>query len=237
MYLDLNINIDDTVDFYFSVFRKKKLFNLFDGLEDDLIKQYSELKKNLFNSDFNLVQEFVLNMGTGINEEFYDVSWSIPKAIQLIKNKVINYTEVNVSHLYSDFSNLEKGKLKYYMNKDVESFEPIIVSYYLPTRHFVVIDGNHRLCTAVQRGNKKIKAFMLTSYANSFIMNERSYKLYSFHHNLVNLAQLCCNPVVWKFLCSDSLQWNTYAGTVKFDNVFLKKLLLLIKQPYLPKPK
>lgn len=45
--IDNSINIDNTVDFYFSIFRKKKLFSLFKGLEDDLINQYADLKKEL----------------------------------------------------------------------------------------------------------------------------------------------------------------------------------------------
>jgi hypothetical protein len=233
----MNINIDRTVDFYFSIFRKKKLFSLFKGLEDDLINQYTDLKKGLFNADFSTIQEFVLNIETGIERESYDISWSIPKASELIMDKKMNYTEVSISHLYSDFSNLEEGKLKHYGHKEVHSFEPIIVSYYLPIRELIVIDGNHRVYTAAQRENKKIKAYVLTAYANSLIMNERSYKLYSFHHNLVNLTQLCCNPAVWKFESNKSLQWSTYNGIVRLNNVFLKKIPLLIKQPYLPKAK
>lgn len=68
-----------------------------------------------------------------------------------------------------------------------------------------------------------IKAHVLSSYDNFFIMNDRNYKLYSFHHNLVNLLELCCNPYLWKFSTNNSLKWDTYNGAFVFSNVILKK--------------
>lgn len=225
------ISLDNTVDFYFSIFKRKNLFKLFNGLEKDLFDQYKKLKKDNLNSDINLIQEFFLNIGTGIKGEGYDISWSIPKAIKLINKRNVDASDVMIDNLYYDFSNLEYGKQNYYKNLDVKDFEPIIVSFYLPTKEFVVIDGNHRLYQAFSRGNKVIKAHVLSSYDNFFIMNDRNYKLYSFHHNLVNLLDLCCNPHMWRFSTNNSLEWDTYNGAFIFSNVILKKILLLSKRP------
>ncbi|CAI9682495.1 hypothetical protein [Elizabethkingia anophelis] len=225
------ISLDNTVDFYFSIFKRKNLFRLFNGLEKDLLDQYKKLKIDNLNSDINLIQEFFLNIGTGIKGEGYDISWSIPKAIKLINERNIDASDIMIDNLYYDFSNLEYEKLNHYKNIDVENFEPIIISFYLPTKELVVIDGTHRLYHAFSRGNKVIKAYVLSSYANSLIMNDRNYKLYSFHHNLVNLLELCCNPYSWKFSTNNSLKWDTYNGGFIFSNVIMKKIFLLSKRP------
>ena len=105
------MEITNTVNFYFSIFRKKGLFNLFKGLEEDLLKQYNELRNNNLDSDINLFQEFELNIETGIYDESYNISWSIPKADELISNKRMKYTKINIDHLYSDSLNLDENKV------------------------------------------------------------------------------------------------------------------------------
>lgn len=225
------MEITNTVNFYFSIFREKGLFNLFKGLEEDLLKQYNELRNNNLNSEINLYginpQRFDFNVKTGLYDESYNISWSIPKADKLIFDKKMKYSKINTKHLYSDVSNLNENKLQHYKNRNTESFEPIIVSYYLPIKQMIVIDGNHRLYESVKKGEKEIKAFVLSSYANSFIMNERDYKLYSFHHNLITLSDLCCNPFSWRFVTNDSLNWDTYCGDFKFKkNIFQKTTII-----------
>ncbi|WP_420572936.1 hypothetical protein [Kordia sp.] len=226
-----------TVDFYFNIFKKKGLFKLFTGLEKDLSSQYNKLINNKLSSNINLIEEFYLNVFTGINNESYDISWSIPKAEKLIKDNKISSVDINISHLYSDVNNLEQQKLQHYQNIDVDLFEPIIVSYYEPIKKLIVIDGNHRVYWSNVKGKKNIKAFILSPFSNPEIMNEKNFQLYVFHHNLVNLINLCCNPLDWKFEANKSLNWNTYYGDVKFKNLFFNKLKMIIKKPYLPKAK
>lgn len=228
------ISLEKTLDFYFSIYKRKGLFDYFEGLEDDLVKQYNALNKDKINSDVDLCQEFFLNMKTGIQQENYDISWSITKALKLITDKKIRPQRIKIKHLYSDFTNLEEIKLQHYKNCNLDLIEPIIVSYYLPIQRLIVIDGNHRLHEAHNRGREKIDAIILSPFANSIIMNERNYKLYIFHHNLTNLVKLCCDPLAWKFMTDKSLEWNTYSGNYTFGNIFLKKILMLIKKPYLP---
>ena len=50
------ISLEKTLDFYFSIYKIKGLFNYFEGLEDDLVKQYNALNKNKLNSNVDLCQ-------------------------------------------------------------------------------------------------------------------------------------------------------------------------------------
>ncbi|MDY3352014.1 hypothetical protein PG357_08470 [Riemerella anatipestifer] len=236
-YPKSEISLEKTLDFYFSIYKRKGLFDCFEGLEDDLVQQYIDLKKDKLNSNIDFYQEFFLNVRTGIQQENYDISWSITKASKLIAERRILPRKVMIKSLYADFTNLEEAKLRHYQNCNLSLIEPIIVSFYLPIQKLIVIDGNHRLHEAFSKGYREIDAVILSPFANSLIMNERSYKLYIFHHNLINLVKLCCDPFAWKFEANNSLDWNTYYGNYEFKNIFFKKLLLLIKYPYFPKAK
>lgn len=227
------ISLDETVNFYFSIFRKKKLFNLFKGLKEDLLQQYAELTIHNLDSTINGFEEFFLNVNTGITQENYDISWSIPKALKWINDKKIKPQIIKIENLYTDTNSLEYAKIKYYNHSEIETLEPIIVSYFFPISRFIVIDGNHRLYNAFLNGYKEINAFVLFPNANPSIMNERSRKLYTFHHNLVNLVQLCCSSESFKFEVNETLNMNTYFGNYKFRNLLLKKIILLVKKPYL----
>ncbi len=227
------VKINNTYKFYKNIFYKKGLFKSVVGLQDDLDLQYNRLLKNRLNSDISFIQEYHFNVFTGINSESYDVSWSIPKAEYLIKNKKVPCVDINLNNLYSDFNNLEYHKLNHY--KNIDSFEPIIVSYYLPIKRLIVIDGNHRVYLSNVKGEKSIRAFILSPFLNLEIMNEKNFHLYVFHHNLVNLLNLCWNPLEWKFKADKSLSWNTYYGNVEFKNLIFNKMKMIIKKPYLPK--
>lgn len=229
------IKIENTFDFYLYVFNKKGLFKYFPELEKDLNSQYNELISNQLNLSINLIEEFYFNVLTGIRNESYDIYWSIPKAQQLIKKSNTRYSLIDINQIYSDASNLEPNKLKYYESKDVTAFDPIIVSYYLPINQLIVIDGNHRVYWSNMKKKKDIKAYILNPILNLKIMSERNYKLYAFHHNLVNLLSLCCNYQEWKFESNKKLNWNSYYGDVRFNNLIFKKLKLIINKPHLQK--
>lgn len=229
--------LQSTFNFYIDIFNKKGLFKHNPLLKEDLYSQYELATQENLSSEINLIEEFFLNVYTGINGESYDVSWSIPKANKLISENSINFEEVNMKHLYSDSENLEENKLRYFEKINTNEFNPIIVTYYLPIKKLVVIDGNHRFYWSLLRGKKVIKAYLLSPYSNSIIMNQRSFKKYTFHHNLVNLLQFCCNPLSWKFENNKSLDWDTYFGKTEIENSFFKKVNLLVKPPYIPKPK
>lgn len=229
--------LKNTFNFYLNIFQTKGLFNLFSSLENELNEQYENLFNNQLNSNINLVEEYCFNVITRVSIEAYNVSWSIPKAKRLITENKIKSSTISWNNLYSDTRSLNQEKLRFYQKKDIHTFQPIIVSYYLPIRQYVVIDGNHRLYSHSLRSNDNIRAYILSPFANSIIMNEKSFAFYIFHHNLVNLLNLCCNPLEWNFDSNKSLKWNTFYGNTKFKNVNFKKVKMIIKRPYLPRAK
>ncbi len=231
------INIKNTYEFYIDIFNRKGLFKSFPDLKSDLDTQYMRLIESQLDSKINLIEEFYLNVFTGIDNDSYDISWSIPKAEKLIKDNKISSIDINLNHIYTDVNNLEQQKLCYYQNIDVDSFAPVIVSYYEPIKKLILIDGNHRVYWSNVKGKENVKAFVLSPFSNSEIMNEKNFQLYVFHHNLVNLLNLCCNPLEWKFKASKNLNWNTYYGDIEFKSLTFNKIKMIIKKPYLPKKK
>lgn len=224
------MNIDNTVDYYFSFFKKKRIFDIFDGLEKDLMLQYSNLKSSDLDSDVSMIQEYFLEIYTGIENDFYEISWSIPKAEKIINKYNIKDKIISPNLLYSDFNRIDinSEKLKELENKNSSLFEPIIVVFYLPINKFIVIDGNHRLCEVMKRKEKSIRAYILAPHSNLLTMNERNYKLYTFHHNLVVLYSYCKLPFNFRINNNNSLKANSYNGNFKnFDNSLIYKLKVL----------
>ncbi|MDV3928936.1 hypothetical protein CMT52_16900 [Elizabethkingia anophelis] len=226
-----NMNIDNTVEFYFSLFKKRGIFNLFGGLEKDLESQFLDLKSNKFSDLMSPIQEFVLDIKTGISTDSYKVSWSISKAENIINRYSIKNKIVNVRDLYINYDkvSIDKNKLSDFKGTESEKFPPIIISFYRPLGEYIVIDGNHRLYEVLQRREKSVRAFVLSPFSNAFIMNEKSYKLYCFHHNLLVLSRYCKSPISFFIKNNRTLKANTYNGSYSyFSASLLDKFKILI---------
>ncbi|MDO4880470.1 MAG: hypothetical protein Q3983_04250 [Capnocytophaga sp.] len=210
--------IEKTKEFYFNSFRERGLFSKFIGLEDDLESQYNKILKTQYNKGS---QGFHFNIKTNIEQDNFDLYYSIDKANKIIKSENIKNCSLPISFLYSDTSKLEKFKKNNLKGKIIDDFEPIIVSVFIPINSLIVIDGNHRMNEAKNQGYKNVEAFIIAPIYNSFLMDEKSYNLYVFYHNITVLYnRLPIRP-------SNSLEENTYFGNCKFADVSPKKATFL----------
>lgn len=211
------VQIEKTKEFYFNSFRERGLFSNFTGLEDDLESQYNKILKTQYSYYNKGSQGFHFNVKTNIEQDNFDLYYLIDKANKIIKSEDIKNCSLPISTLYSDISNLEKFKKDNLKGKIIDDFEPIIVSNFIPINTYIVIDGNHRINEARNQGYEIIKAFIIPPIYNSFLMDEKSYNLYVFYHNITTLYNSS------RIRLSNSLEKDTYFGNCRFDNISLKK--------------
>ena len=207
------VQIQKTKEFYFNSFRERGLFSNFTGLEDDLESQYNKILKTQYSYYNKGSQGFHFNVKTNIEQDNFDLYYLIDKANKIIKSEDVKKCSLPISTLYSDISNLEKFKKDNLKGKIIDDFEPIIVSNFIPINTYIVIDGNHRINEARNQGYKIIKAFIIPP---SFLMDEKSYNLYVFYHNITTLYNSS------RIRLSNSLEKDTYFGNCRFDNISLK---------------
>ncbi|WP_158730235.1 MULTISPECIES: hypothetical protein [unclassified Flavobacterium] len=226
------MQLKNTIDFYFSFFENKKLFRVFPKLKEELLSQYNQIIYNSDkqNSNIDLFQEYFQVIDTGIKDDHYIVSWLIGKIDNLVSKNNLPKVHFNIKSLFSDIENLDPNKSLFYSNKDEKDFKPIYVSYYLPIGNLIVVDGNHRVKEFINRRKEKIEGYYFTPDWNFQTMNELSFSLYKFHHNLVTLHSLCQKKDInlWSFKVDKSLMPNTFYGDkTVFKNLIFKKFLLL----------
>ena len=210
------VQIQKTKEFYFNSFSERGLFSNFTGLEDDLESQYNKILKTQYSYYNKGSQGFHFNVKTNIEQDNFDLYYLIDKANKIIKSEDVKKCSLPISTLYSDISNLEKFKKDNLKGKIIDDFEPIIVSNFIPINTYIVIDGNHRINEARNQGYKIIKAFIIPPIYNSFLMDEKSYNLYVFYHNITTLYNSS------RIRLSNSLEKDTYFGNCRFDNISLK---------------
>ena len=211
------VQIEKTKEFYFNSFRERGLFSKFTGLEDDIESQYNKILKTQYSYYNKGSQGFHFNVKTNIEQDNFDLYYLIDKANKIIKSEDIKNCSLPISTLYSDISNLEKFKKDNLKGKIIDDFEPIIVSNFIPINTYIVIDGNHRINEARNQGYEIIKAFIIPPIYNSFLMDEKSYNLYVFYHNITTLYNSS------RIRLSNSLEKDAYFGNCRFDNISLKK--------------
>lgn len=224
------MQINNTLEFYISVFEKKNLFKLFPNLKEELHLQYNEIVDNLDKQDINIdmLQGFSQTINTGIKDDYYTVSWSISKIDYIISKNSLSSNYLHLKNIFSDDMNLNSQKSVHYLNVNIENFKPIYVTYYLPIESFIVVDGNHRVKELKKRNIFKTKGYVLSPCCNIETMNDFSFSLYKFHHNLVSLHRLCKVPYLWSFKANKSLQKNTFYGdNEEFKYLLYKKIVLL----------
>ena len=219
--LTMMVQIEKTKEFYFNSFRSRGLFSNFIGLEDDLESQYNKILKTQYSYYNKGSQGFHFNIKTNIEQDNFDLYYSIDKANKIIKSEDIKNCFLPISTLYSDISNLENFKKNNLKGKIVDDFEPIIVSNFIPINCSIVIDGNHRVNEAINQGYKIIKAFIIPPIYNSFLMDEKSYNLYVFYHNIITLHNSS------SIRLNKCLEKDTYFGDYKFDNISAKNITFL----------
>lgn len=223
--------IKDTFDFYNSLFERKKLFILFPNLKEELLNQYNQIINNFDKqySGIDLFQEYFQTINTGIRDDYYIISWSIGKIDNIVSKNNLSVKDLNLEKIFSDEENLNLQKSVSFINYNIEDFKPIYVSYYLPLECYIVVDGNHRVKELKKREYRKTKGYVLLPYCNIETMNEFSFSLYKFHHNLVALHRLCIDPYLWSFKTNKSLQKNSFfSENIEFKYVIFKKLILLL---------
>ncbi|CAM4318594.1 hypothetical protein [Flavobacterium terrigena] len=223
------MEIKNTFDFYFSFFEKKKLFLLFPNLKEELLFQYNQIvndsKKTNLHYDF--IQRYSQIIETGIGGDFYEISWSIRKIENIISINNLPLIDIDIDRIYSDELNLNPQKLSFYKDKNELSFKPIYVSYYKPIETYIVIDGNHRTNELRRRGDNKVRGYVLSPLCNKEAMNELSFSLYKFHHNLVSLYIFCKTPFFVNIKTEKNFKKNTFYGdSVKFNYLFFKKIII-----------
>lgn len=223
------MQLSSTKEFYFSIFEKKKLFKFFPNLKNELLEQYNQILKNSNElKDIDIFQEYFQTISTGIKDDFYKVSWSISKIKKFISENNFSSKDFNLNEIFSDDNSLNETKSHSYKNTNEINFKPIFISYYQPIETYIVVDGNHRVNEIKRRGIQKISGFGLSPYCNEFVMNNFSFNLYKFHHNLVALHSLCKDPFLWKFKTNKSLMKNSFYGdNVEFNNLKFKKIIIL----------
>lgn len=226
-------NFDKTVEFYFECFERKGLFKLFPRLKEDLTRQHILINNEPELDNFDLYQEFkqIIN---GLNGDYYEVSWLISKIEKYFESIDAIPTKTKISYLNIDLNEIDEFKLDSLSSLESSNLKPIFVFDYLPSGYKYVIDGNHRIYLAKQRGEKYIDAYWLTQDSIFEFMNNRSQNLYTFHHNLAVLYTFCKSPFSdWAIKKSKKLEWGTYYSTNDKLNVSIglkTKLKVLFSQ-------
>ena len=80
----------------------------------------------------------------------------------------------------------------------------------------MILNVNHRINEARNQWYEIIKAFIIPPIYNSFLMDEKSYNLYVFYHNITTLYNSS------RIRLSNSLEKDAYFGNCRFDNISLK---------------
>lgn len=126
--------------------------------------------------------------------QFYQISWNIQKARELILEHSIPVDKLELHKLSNTIfdEDIEHHHLPNALHND----DPIIVVFYEPTQEFIPIDGNHRAYARLQKNQKYIDAYILPPQIHMLAMcSTLDYALYMFAHNLNALGCYVCGAI------------------------------------------
>lgn len=147
-----------------------------------------------------------------MHSDHYNLIWNISAIESFLFREKFPTQRVKVGSckIHSDPKRLDPYKVNYMMGEEPID-EPIILAYHTPLQAYILIEGNHRYHTALNRKQDDIEAYLLPpNIHTNFMINEMSKNLYVVHHNICLLNNLCVYPIRNKFQISLQLGKHDY---------------------------
>ncbi len=160
------------------------------GLQQVLMNYKNRLKKSSrFPGFFNFGETFTQMIKINDNN-FYVVEWSIPVAKKAIKNYDLPLCKFSLDEMIHLVD--QKYINKSYLSIALINNSPIFIASYPPAvtkNKFLIIDGNHRVISKHQNGQKEIIGHMFEPYQHLQAMVNDVYRtLYKIHFNYYRIA-------------------------------------------------
>ncbi|MDF2064948.1 hypothetical protein [Bacillus sp. Cr_A10] len=154
------------------------------SLEGLKVPRNGEVLSELLNTKSPQYFEQIIILPVG--DDYYTVCWSVQKAKEVIKRhniQLINF----ITKVVAD--GVPPGAVNTaYLEQALINNEPVIVIKYplFSTRtQFIVIDGNHRIISRLQNGDKYVKGYLIDSeLQNEALAGELDRILYVVHYNI-----------------------------------------------------
>lgn len=233
MEIKTDYQLDCTIDRYYQLLKKKKVFNIYPKLEEQFTLYKELLKDSSTLIDRECNDFFEIPITTGSEDDYYYLNWSVDLIDKYVNENINSAKGIPIGdpNIFSCDSRLNTQKFEYF--KTIDKIEkPIVLSFHLPIRKWLVIDGNHRFHVAKYRNDKSIKAILL--YPNThwqFLVNDICRKQYIIHHNLHIIINLCHYPLRFLLKSSKNLDMNSYYPLDEDLNFsFIKNIRLYFQQ-------
>lgn len=229
----IDFQLDKTFDRCYYKMEEFGVFNIYPILKQEIAElrkviNNSKIVPNTYCSDF-----FNIPIHLPFGNDYYYLFWNanlLEKFAIENKNLAVDLL-LNNESIISDPSQLVSSRLKYYIENRTD--KAIVLAYHLPTKQYIVIDGNHRYNAAKHRGDKSIKAIFLKPNQHiEFMLNDLSKNLYIVHHNLYLLVNLVKMPPFRKYNISKHLLHTNYYPLTKIDVKFnyLKNIPIYLRK-------
>ena len=154
---------------------------------------FNKYRKILFEAEQLPVTRGIQNFDTDFKfgeDQFYNMSWNVELAEEVIKKNKIKAKVIEIKHLQSTLlrSTFNENHFDYALNNQ----NPIIVGHYPQSEEkYIIIDGNHRVMARNKKNINKVKAYVLKPNEHLQAMNGDIYRaLYKVHFNYWLLIKL-----------------------------------------------
>lgn len=138
---------------------------------------------------FNFGETFTQKIKIDDNN-FYAVAWSIPAAKDLIKKYQPPLDKFSLKKMikFIDRECINESRLGFALNNNA----PIIIASYpsmVTENKFLVIDGNHRVTSKYEDGQREIFGYILQPHQHlQAMVSENHRRLYKIHYNYYQIA-------------------------------------------------
>jgi len=122
------------------------------------------------------------------NGDFYNLSWSIPKAEKIVKKHKLGPISFKINHIECCIAPGAVNKSS--LDLDIVNEKPIFIveldeRVFMERPPYIIIDGNHRLACQSLRGDEEIKGYLLSKdIQHEAFLGELDLKLYQVQCNI-----------------------------------------------------